>query len=101
MFLLLPKHYRTVGRDGDRMLEMRGQRSVDGAGRPTVVVGPHVFNDSVPAGPLEARAELRSDLAEHRLDGQDHSRPQLQTAAAAAVVVDLRVFMHAPADAVS
>jgi len=85
MFLLLPQHYRTVNRDRNRMLEMRGQRSVDGAGRPTVVVGPHIFNDSVPAGPLDPRAKLRSDLAKHRLDRQNHSCPQLQTAATLAV----------------
>src|SRR5437588_11707730 len=80
---------------------MRGQRSVDRAGRPTIVVGAHIFDDSIPAGPFDARTELRSDLAKHRLDRQHHSGPQLQTAAAAAVVVDLRVLVHAATDAVS
>src|SRR3954453_18059636 len=80
---------------------MRGQRSVDRAGRPTIVVGAHIFNDSIPARPLNARTELRSDLAKHRLDRQHHSGPQLQTTSAAAVVVDLRGLAHWAADAVS
>ncbi len=80
---------------------MRSQRSVDRPGRPTIVVGPHVFNDSIPACPFDPGAKLRSNLAKHRLDRQDHSRPQLQATAAAAVVVDLRILVHAPPDAVS
>src|SRR3954451_11193465 len=80
---------------------MRGQRSVDRAGRPTIVVGAHIFNDSIPARALEARTELWSDLAKHRLDRQHHSGPQFQTTSAAAVVVDLRVLVHAASDAVS
>src|SRR3954452_11763868 len=80
---------------------MRGQRSVDRAGRPTIVVGAHIFNDSIPARALETRTELRSDLAKHRLDRPHHSGPQFQTTAAAAVVVDLRVLVHAASDPVS
>src|SRR3954469_23999454 len=83
------------------MLEMRGQRSIDRAGRPTIVVGAHIFNDSIPARPLNTRTEFRSDLAKHRLDPQHHFRPQLETTTAAAVVVDLRILVHAASDSVS
>src|SRR5438132_1944126 len=82
------------------MLEMRGETPVDGAGRPAVAVGPDVFDHPVLPPSLDARAQLRADLTEHRLDGEDHSLPQLDPPSPLAVVVDLRVLVHAAPDAV-
>src|SRR5688572_20565752 len=83
------------------MLKVRGQRAVERASRPAIAVGAHVLNHSVAAGALEARLQLRTDLAQHRLDRQDHSFTQLQTAAALPVVVNLRLLVHLPADAMT
>src|SRR5438132_917175 len=83
------------------MLEMRGETPVDGAGRPAVAVGPDVFDHPVLPPSLDARAQLRADLTEHRLDGEDHPLPQLDAPSPPAVVVDLRVLVHAAPDAVS
>src|SRR5438093_12260767 len=83
------------------MLEMSGEGAVDGPGRPAVVVRADVLDHPVRAGPLDARAQLRADLTEHRLDGQHHSLPQLESPAAFPVVVDLRLLVHPPADSVA
>src|ERR1044071_8184900 len=99
-FPLLPKDPRSVGRDGDRVLEVSREASVDGARGPAVGVGADVLDHAVRPRALDARLELRPDLTEHRLDRQDHSLAQLQAAAATAVVVDLRLLVHLPPDAV-
>src|SRR5437762_7007510 len=83
------------------MLEMRGERAVDRPGRPAVGVGLCVVNDSVAAAALDPRLQLRTDLAQHRLDGQDHSLAQLESASALPIVVDLRLLVHPAADPVS
>src|SRR5947207_1039820 len=83
------------------MLEMRGEHAVERARRPAVSVGLDVLNDAIPPAALDARLQLRADLTEHRLDRQNHSLPQLQTAAATAVVVDLRLLVHPAADPVT
>src|SRR4030081_202696 len=80
---------------------MRGQRSVERASRPTIVVRTHVLNHSSVRSAIETGLELRTDLAEHRLDGQDHSFAQLETSSPFAVVVTLRFLMHPPADSVA
>src|SRR4051812_39127996 len=58
---------RAVGRDGDRELEVRGQRAVLREDRPAVV----------------AHADLMAPGVDHRLDGQDH--PLLEDRAAARI----------------
>src|SRR6476659_117634 len=83
------------------MLEVRGEGAVERPRRPAVGVGLDVLNDAVPSAALDARLQFRADLAEHRLERQNHSLPQLETTAAAAVVVDLRFFVHPAADPVS
>src|SRR4051794_23570135 len=83
------------------MLEVRGQGPVDRTSGPAVVVGLHVLDHPVAAGALDARLQLRSDLAEHRLDGEDHSLAQLDAPSAPAVVVDLRILVHPAADSVA
>ena len=55
--------------------------------RPTVGVGTHVLQHPVRPGPVEPGPQLRADLTEHRLDGQDHPLPQLEPAPALAEVV--------------
>src|SRR5260221_13626407 len=82
------------------MLEVRGQGVVDRARRPAVGIGLHILDLAVASGALDARLQLRSDLAEHRLHGQYHSLAQLHATAAAAVVVDLRVLVHPAPDPV-
>src|SRR5213593_3404409 len=83
------------------MLEMRGERAVERPRRPAVGVRFDVLYDAIPSAPLDARLQLRTDLAKHRLDRQHHPLPQLQTAAPTAVVVDLRFLMHPAPDSVS
>src|SRR2546430_4535027 len=80
---------------------MRGEAAVDRTRRPSVVVRPYVLHHPVLPRPLDPRAELRTDLTEHRLDGEDHPLPQLDSAPPLAVVVDLRVLVHVAADAMS
>src|SRR5437016_11438683 len=83
------------------MLEMRGERPIHRARRPAVAVGADVVDHPVLPGALEARPELRSDLAEHRLDGEDHAFAQLDAPSPFAVVVDLRLLVHPSADPVT
>src|SRR3954454_7852148 len=80
---------------------MRGHGAVHRARRPAVGVGADVVDRSVPAAALDARAQLRADLAEHRLDGQDQSLAQLDAPSPAAVVVYLRLLVHPPADSMA
>src|SRR5438874_304585 len=83
------------------MLEVGGQGAVDRARCPPVGVGAHILDRSVAAGALDARAKLGTDLAEHRLDGEDHALAQLESAPPFPVVVDLRILMHPPPDSMS
>src|SRR3954449_2978309 len=83
------------------MLEVRGQGPVDRTSGPAVVVGLHVLDHPVAAGALDARLQLRSDLAEHRLDREDHSFAQLDAPSPPAVVVDLRILVHPAADSMA
>src|ERR1044072_5114952 len=83
------------------MFEVRSQVAVDRASGPAVVVGLDVLHHAVAAGALDARLQLRSDLAEHRLDGEHHSLAQLDPPAPPAVVVDLRILVHPAADSVA
>src|ERR1044071_9362270 len=80
---------------------MRGHRAVDRAGRPAVRVRADVVDRAVAAGALDARPQLRPDLAEHRLESQDHPLAQLDAPSPASVVVYLRLLVHPPADSVA
>src|SRR5436309_9095266 len=83
------------------MLKMSGERAVDRPRRPAIAVGAGVFDLSVASGALDARLQLRTDLAQHRLDRQNHPLAQLDPASTAAVVVDLRILVHPAADSVA
>src|SRR5438874_2720806 len=80
---------------------MRSQSSVQRARRPAIGIRSHVFDRAVVVRSLDPLLQLRADLAQHRLDGQDHSLPKLDSAAPTAVVVYLRVLMHPTPDPVS
>src|SRR6185436_16977263 len=54
----------------------------------------HILDHPAVRRALDARLELRSDLAEHRLERENHSLAQLETPAPLAVVVDLRFLVH-------
>src|SRR5688572_2531650 len=77
--------FRTVLGHGDRVLEVGGERTVDGGDRP--VIGEDM-------GAVVTQRE-------HGLDGEAESRFELATLAAGAVVGDLRLLVHLGADAVA
>src|SRR3954454_22744153 len=76
---------RAAGGDGDRELEVGGQRPVLGVDRPAVV----------------AHADLVAARVDHRLDREAHARLEQRALAGIAVVGDLRLLVHLAADAVA
>src|SRR5215208_2584476 len=76
---------RTLARDGDRELEVGGQRAVLGVDRPAIVAHPHVM----------------ATRGRHRLDGEHHALLEQLALAGRAVVGDLRVLVHVAADPVA
>src|SRR5436190_19853487 len=83
------------------MFKMCCQRSVERSRRPAIGIGANVFHRAVSPCFFDAMTQLRTDVAEHRLDRQHHPLAQLDTASALAVVVDLRVLVHPSSDSVS
>src|SRR5204863_2306414 len=80
---------------------MRGECPVARSRGPSVRIRFHVLKYPVRSHALQARLQLRPDLAQHRLDRQDHSLAQRDSASALAEVVDLRLLVHLPSDAVT
>src|ERR1041385_5084331 len=83
------------------MFEVRGQGAVHRSSDLAVVVGLDVLDHAVAAGAIDARLQLRADLAEHRLDREHHSFAQRHPPPPPAVVVDLRILVHPAADSVA
>src|SRR5213595_958084 len=76
---------RTLARDGDRELEVGGQRAVLRIDRPAVVAHPHMMA----AG------------GGHRLDREHHALLEQLALAGRPVVGDLRVLVHVATDPVA
>src|SRR4051812_13798060 len=78
------QHDRPVIGDGDRVLEMGGEATIFGYSRPPIVFDQH----------------FRPPGVHHRLDGDHQARGEAAPLGGVAVVRNVRLFVHRPADAV-